>query len=296
MAQNGKLKLELVDVYGKRLQEKVDVSLRHTKLTHNVLLKGLDASKLLQITDLFTVTDGPYQLSIDPPSYHPVSRFANVKTSGVTDLRITFPVDASKVTSVNFPKFASLSKELRTLLASSPAVAGFENKTGEELYDALAGEDVKRAGLLNIACKTLATAYPSGANALSLIRELRELRGDRFFCIVEKALRDETKNSALTGLFHTADSSLHSLPPQFVGFAGAGSFKTGELYGNLQITFFRRGDEYAADIDIDDAGGILHAFQVLKNHFTGNPTHPYNIHEILVHHQRLDPRYTFNIK
>jgi hypothetical protein len=295
MAQNGKLKLELVDVYGKRLQEKVDIALRHTRLTHNRVFKGVDASKLFQINDLFTSTDGPYQLTIDPPSYQLVSRFASVQTGGTTDLRVVFPVDASKVTGVNFPRFSALPKELRTLLGNSAAVAGLENKSGEELYDAPALDDIRRAGMLNIACKTLATVYPGGANALSLIRELRELRGDRFFCTVEKALRDETVNSALTGLFHAADSSLHSLPPQFVGFTGAGSFKTGELYGNLQITFFRRGDEYAADIDIDDAGGILHVFQVLKNHFTGNPTHPYNIHEILVYHQQLDPRYTFNL-
>lgn len=296
MAQKGKLKLELVDVYGKRLQEKVDISLRHTKLTHNLFFKNVDATKFFQITELFTSTDGPYQITIDPPSYQLVSRFVNVKTSGTTDLQITFPIDPSKVTSVNFPKYASLPKELRNLLTNSPAVTGFENKTGAELYDALKEEDIKRAGLLNIACKTLATVYPNGANALSLIKEVRELRGDRFFVFVEKALRDETKNSALTGLFHSADSSLHSLPPQFVGFTGDGSFKTGELYGNLQITFFRKGDEFAADIDIDDAGGILHVFQVLKNHFTGNPTHPYNIHEILVFHQQLDPKYTFNIK
>ena len=31
MAQNGKLELELVDVYGKRLKEKVDISLRNRR-------------------------------------------------------------------------------------------------------------------------------------------------------------------------------------------------------------------------------------------------------------------------
>ena len=38
MAQNGKLKLELVDVYGKRLKEKVDISLRNLQVTHNPIL------------------------------------------------------------------------------------------------------------------------------------------------------------------------------------------------------------------------------------------------------------------
>jgi hypothetical protein len=296
MAQNGKLKLELVDVYGKRLQENVDITLRHTKLTHNLFFKSLDASKLIQISDLFTTTDGPYQMSIDPPSYHVVSQFVGVKTSGTTDLQITFPVDASKVVSVNFPKFTSLSKEARTLLTNSPAVLGFQNKTGAELFDAISLDQIRCAGVLNIACKTLATTFADGANVLSLVKELREVRGDRFFAIIERTLREETINSVNTGLFHKVSGSLHKLPPEFIGFEPADSFKTNDHFGNLQLTFFRKGDEFVADIDIDDANGIEHIFQVLHNHFTGSPTHPYNIHEILVKFQHLDPKYTFNLK
>lgn len=294
MAQNGKLKLELIDVHGKRLKERVDVSLRNLRVTHNLFFKSLDASKLIQITNLFTSTDGTYQLTIDPPSYHVVSRFVNIKTSGTTDLQIPFPIDAGKVTSVNLPSFASLSREARGVLTNSPAVAGFENKTGADLLDAL--DDIRRAGLLNIACKTLATIFHDGTTVLSLIRELREIRGDRFFAFVDKALREETKNSVNTGLFDPVSGALHHLPASFVGFTDAGSFKTDDHFGNLQLTFFMRGDECVADIDIDDAGGIQHVFQVLRNRFTGSPTHPYNIHQILVRHQHLDPKYTFNIK
>jgi hypothetical protein len=32
---------------------------------------------------------------------------------------------------------------------------------------------------------------------------------------------------------------------------------------------------------------------VLRNSLSGKPTHPYNIHEILVGIQKLDPGYTF---
>jgi hypothetical protein len=52
---------------------------------------------------------------------------------------------------------------------------------------------------------------------------------------------------------------------------------------------------HSKDIDIDDAGGLGHIFLVLRNHFTGNPTHPYNIHQILLMHQHLDPGYKFNL-
>ena len=295
MADNGELKLEMVDVYGKRLQEKVDISLRHTKLSQSLFFKSQDASKLIQINGLFTSIDGPYQISIDPPSYHHVTQFLNVKTSGVTEKQIVFPVDASKVVGVNFPKFSGLTKEMRAVLNDSSKVLGFENKTGSELYDAISVDDIKLAGLLNISCKTTATVFADGANVLSLVKELRQVRGDRFFAVVDRLLREETVNSLSSGLFHKVSGSLHKLPPEFVGFEPANSYKTNDRYGNLQLTFFQKGDEFVADIDIDDAAGVEHVFQVLHNHFTGEPTHPYNIHEILVAHQHLDPKYTFNL-
>jgi hypothetical protein len=314
MAQNGKLKLDLVDVNGKRLQENVDISLRHTRLAQSLFFKKQDASKLIQISGLFTSVEGPYQISIDPPSYHQVTRFLNVKTSGVTEVQIPFPVNASKVVSVNFPKFTGVSKEMRTVLTNSSNVFGFENKSGADLYNAIEVDNIKLAGLLNIACKTTATVFADGTNVLSLVKELRVVRGDRFFAFVERGLREETLNSLSSGLFHKVSGSLHKLPPEFGafeptdkptdnsgpnpadGFKPADSFKTNDHFGNLQLTFFRKGDEFVADIDIDDAAGIEHVFQVLHNHFTGEPTHPYNIHEILVAHQHLDPKYTFNLK
>lgn len=293
MAQNGTLKLDLVDVFGKRLKERVDISLRNLHLTHNPVLKNVDATKIINIKNLHSGAQGIYQVFIDPPSYHPINRFENVKTSGTTDRSLPFAVDIWKIVSVTFPTFPNLVKELRTLLTNSPNVFGFENKTGEALYGAL--DDIRRAGALNIARKTLATRLTNEKSVLSLIKDIRELRGDRFFAFVEKELREEVKNSVNTGLFHEVDGSLHHLPAQFEAFERAGSFKTDDRFGNLQLTFFMKGDECVADIDIDDAGGIRHIFQVLRNHFTGSPTHPYNIHQILMKHQHLDPGYRFNL-
>jgi hypothetical protein len=293
MAQDGKLKLELVDVYGKRLQENVDISLRNLQVTHSPVLRNLDASKLINITELFSGTQGVYQVTIDPPSYHPVSHFVNIKTGGPTEKTIAFPLDISKIVSVKFPTFPNVTKGLRGILTNSPNVLGFENKTGQTLYDAL--DDIRRGGVLNIARKTLATRFDNNESVLERIREIRELRGDRFFAFVDKELREEVKHSVNSGLFHSVSGSQHHLPAQFEAFEPAGSFKTDDHFGNLQLTFFMKGDECVADIDIDDAGGLGHIFQVLKNHFTGQPTHPYNIHEILMAHQHLDAGYRFNL-
>lgn len=294
MPQNGRLRLNLVDVFGRRLQERVDVSFRNLDLTHAPVLRGLDASRVINVTDLFSGPQGHYQLTIDPPSYHPVGQFLDIRPgANANEETITFPVDIGKVVSVTFPTFPNLTRELRTLLENSPNVHGVAGGPGEALYDSL--DDIRRAGVLNIARKAMATRLNDTQSVLSLVREIREVRGDRFFAFVERQLREETIHNINTGLFHEVSSILHSLPPQFEGFSHAGSFKTGELFGNLQLTFFRRGEEFVADIDIDDAGGLGHIFQVLRNHFTGNPTHPYNIHQILVKHQRLDPGYRFNL-
>jgi hypothetical protein len=121
------------------------------------------------------------------------------------------------------------------------------------------------------------------------------LRGDRFFATVPKELREEVKHSVIDDLFHEADESLHHPPTGFEGFSNAGSFKTSDPEGNLQLSFFMKGDECLVDIDIDDAAGLAHAFQVLRNTLKGRPTHPFDIHQILVFRQKLDPGYTFNV-
>jgi len=54
-------------------------------------------------------------------------------------------------------------------------------------------------GFLNILAKTSAVAFSNQRTVSSYIRSVRELRGDRFFAVVDKALREETKNSALDG-------------------------------------------------------------------------------------------------
>ena len=136
-----------------------------------------------------------------------------MKASGITSLGFTFPIDPGKVKKVNFPTFAKLATGLQTMLENSDKVLSFEGKTGSDLYAAL--DDIRKAGMLNIAAKTGATPLTNGRNVLSYIQKLNEIRGDRFFAIVPKELREETKNSVSEGLFHPADQSLHHPPAGF---------------------------------------------------------------------------------
>ena len=287
MADNVKLELELVDVYGKFLGEKVDIILRHQVLSEVKKVSPKVTGKV-SVSGLRGAPQGLYRMEIDPPSYQYVSQFVNMKPSGITSRSITFPIDPGKVKGVNFPAFARLAEDLRTVLERSDKVLSFEGRTGGDLYGGL--DDIRKAGLLNIAAKTGNTPLANGKTVLSYIQRLREIRGDRIYCDVPIELREETRISEAAGIFHEADQSLHHPPP---GFSPARSYKTPDHYGNLQLTFFIKGDECVVDIDIDDAAGLEHVFQVVRNRLSGKPTHPYNIHEILVAHQKLDPGYTF---
>ena len=117
------------------------------------------------------------------------------------------------------------------------------------------------------------------------------MRGDRVFANVKNGLRDLVITAAGEEVFRPVSGSLHTADPDF---KLVDSYKTFDPYGNLQVTFFSSLAaplRFRADIDIDDAAGIEHAFQVLGHWVTGGDTHPYDIHEILLFHQLLDPGY-----
>jgi hypothetical protein len=287
-ARQGQLRLELVDVYGTRLNQNVDILLSHLQLSDRQIVRGIGSSSIILIRDLHGAPQGVYRVEVDPPAYLPVSQFVNLNASGVTDLRLTFPVDTHKIERVEFPSFHNLPEPVQQLLERSSSLLAFEGTSGAALFAAL--DDIRRAGFLNIAAKAQSALLANGKTVFGQVQQLLEVRGDRFFARVPKELREETKNSVDAGLFHAVDGSLHH-PPS--GYTSAGSFKTEDRYGNLQLSFFLNGSDCVADIDIDDAAGLEHLFQVVRNSITGRPTHPFNIHEILVFHQKIDPGYRF---
>jgi hypothetical protein len=280
------LTLEFVDVDGEALGEPVDILLRHQT--------SGTASKIQQMAkEKVTITgllDGVYSVQVHPPSYRAVGMFAMVG-DGVDDPPpMIFPVDPVKVTGIDAPAFIALLPDGQRVLQASNSVQNFTGVSGAALYDKL--DDVRKAGFLNILQKSNATVFDGGRSVASHLQSLTEMQGDRFFAVVHQDLSDATTNSVHTGLFHSVDEALHDPP---LGFDHAGSFKTQDLYGNLQLTFFSNGTDWMADIDIDDAQGIPHIFQVVGNWATGTPTNPYDIHEILLAYQHLDPGYEVKV-
>jgi len=280
-----------MDVHGQPIKETGDVLLQNQVLSDTRNLRDLDLSAKVLIRDLNVFPNGRYRLEVDTLSYHTVSRFIDIPPDGKGEVVITLPINPKKVVKVNFPAFgdAKITAAAWQLLDQSANVLGLVGNKGAALYGAL--DDIRKAGFLNLVAKanrTRFTTEPLNPTVPSMIDELVELRGDRFFARTTAALRSLTINSVHNDLFHEASEVLHSPP---AGFSPARSFKTLDHFGNLQLSFFSNAaNEFRLDMDIDDAQGFDHIFQVVGNLF-GGPTHPYNIHEILIASQELDPGY-----
>src|ERR1051326_5240127 len=112
------LSLELRDVYGDLLKEKVDIILRHQVLSQVVKVSN-NASTKIQIKGLNGAPQGLYRIDVDPPSYQYTAQFINLKASGTTALELTFPIDPAKVKAVKFPAFGNTEADLRRVLRTA---------------------------------------------------------------------------------------------------------------------------------------------------------------------------------
>jgi hypothetical protein len=239
----------------------VTIRLKHCVLSESKVARDVDASKAIVLKDLMTAPNGLYRLEVWPAKYLPVSQLVNI-TEKTPHLRLQFAVNRDKVTGLCF-----------------------STECGERL------PDLQRACLANVTAKAKHTMLPAGRSVADYITSIVEVRQDRVFAMVAADLLSEIVAATRSGDLAEVSGALHTPPAGFKQFKQLGSYKSRDLYGNVQVTLFEYEGRYLADVDIDDAGGILHVFRVLRNAVTGRPTHPYDIHEILVAYQTIDPRY-----
>lgn len=287
---NGVLNLNVVNVYQEDVTEQVTVILKNQQLADNRFFPNMPGGNTIQLQGLMRTPQGRYLLEVDSPSYQPVSQFINIPASGDQTMDVVLPVNPNRVSSMARPDVKDLLPDLRDFLQkSSLSISGTK---GLDLFPVL--PDILCAGLLNLVTKARQTLLSSGKPALSYLLDMVDLHGDRLFAKVSSELPSECKRSETAGILHSVSDSLHD---PFPGFERAGSFKTFDHYGNLQLTLSTNPEtgEWMVDMDIDDAQGLEHVFQVVHNTLTGEPTHPYNIHEILVEFQQLDPGYSLKV-
>jgi hypothetical protein len=287
MGGKGNLVLDFLDVSGNRPKDQVDVLIKQVAVSQTIQKRGHDTAKRLKFTDIDTSQGGNFSLQVIPFRRRPVTKFIRILEGRTVQQSVVLPIDPDRVTSIEFPPFEFLGENIKTVLKAS-VVEGYEGRQGSELYDAL--DDVRKAGMLNIYAKMLATGFPSGRDTFSYVTSFTRILGDRFIATVTTELRDEVKHGTHTRLFGEASGAMHTPPPGFVLYD---SFKTLELYGLLVLTFFRNPKTEGLIIEaaIDDANGVEHIFQVSEPALSSQSKNPYDIHEILLEYQKIDPGY-----
>ena len=292
------LTLRFLDAARKPLADQIDVDVTRMRTNEQVVrIRDHDGRKKLTVKEL--TAGETYIVRSFPMRHRPVSRFAMAPSGNKPlDVELSSPLHPQRVAEVQFPDYSKLDAALRGVLERStlerdaglaPLAAVVDKSPGQVLYESLTR--IERAGLLNLFCKMSHT--PLGdLTTWAYLTDVFRIRGDRIFANGQLEFRDRVKNAVSGGGFVEVDGSLHAPPP---GFCAAGSFKSRDHYGNLQLTFFASIDpplRFKIDADIDDAAGIEHAFQVLDHWVTRDSTHPFDIHQILTFHQRLDVGYT----
>lgn len=284
------LVVRLLDVYRRPLDDTVDVTVTEQTTGRPVgNVNDAKGTRLVRVANL-RPTD-VYVVAVRPARHRAASQFVRLGAGPRTAIEIVCPVDSSRVLSVAAPPYAALSPKAQQILAASTLEHPPRNTSGQVLYLAPEISFVQRASLLNLFAKMGSTPLPDGSKVLDHVDSLYRIRGDRVFANVALALRDLVKTGVAAQLFNLVDGALHKPDP---AFRLVDSYKTRDRYGNLQVTFFASLTaplRFTADIDIDDAAGIDHLFQVAEHALTKGLTNPYDIHEILLYHQYLDPGY-----
>lgn len=292
---SGKLKINFYNASFERVSDEMHIRLEHTVLNQVYEVRKHIPTGGITLKDIDTSQGGRYVLKVNPDRYRSMIRIIRILDEPQkNEEHVILAVRPDRVIDVQFPDYASLSSDMVRVLEQSN-VETLPGLRGQALYDALRPLRLPPAGLFNIHAKMNATLFQNHQTVFSYMEQLTRIRGDRFFAFVKKTLRDEVKNACLEDKFHEVSGSLHTPPPNFQLLD---SFKsTGESYGNLQLTFFANPGtlEFMVDADIDDAAGISHIFQVVEHALSGSETHPYDIHQILTYHQKIDPGYNLII-
>ena len=283
----GKLRVRLRNAKRERLIDAVDLHI--LSMRANTLVASVQLSRGTSQAVVDILNGQPYIVKAFPSRHRAVGQHVLMPVAGDAVVELFCPIDPERVHDVSFPDYVDLPAELRRVLDSSVLEGSTDESRGQFLYGSLTL--VQRAGLLNLFAKMDAFGFDEAHTVWSAVQRVFRIRPDRVFADVDVTLRDRVKGEVAAQRFREVSGKLHRPPP---GFEPAGSFKTHERYGNLQLSFFASLEAplaFRIDADIDDAAGLGHTFQVLRNFITDGTTHPYDIHQILTFRQEVAPLY-----
>lgn len=294
MAINGVFKAALIDFSLRPIDDLVRIRLNPASgsaggqpmQTPEFPYRGAPACRVTGIACQAAGTD--YVVEVQTRRYQTASVIQRISAVEGPALSVRLSIDPARVRNILLKgSYEGLDEQLRNVLAASeidqmqdPAVPG-SFLQGERLFGTL--DALRKACLLNVWCKA---SHSSSENAWRHVKAIRRLEQDRVFARVNEDLFAAVSQSSK---FSEAPNTLHEPMP---GFERDRSFKTVDNRANLQISFMRRNGELAADIDIDEASGLAHAGEVVRN-FVRGKTSPYRIYELLFVDKELEPPYSF---
>jgi hypothetical protein len=241
-----------------------------------------------------------YTVRVNARNFRPYAFFqlmVEQKANTPSESPIRLMVKPKRVVDIEAPAFPALDAPLRRLLDSAflqalePADRDLMGLQGAALYDKLG--PLRKACLLNIFAKA---SHASADRCFGFLRWLVTLHQDRCFCSADPGMPEFLRRSER---FKSAPATLHA---PLSGYCLEDSFKSKDAHANLQVTFMRdkRTGGLAADVDLDEASGVEHGFEVIRNAATQGRTNPYVIREFLLLfdpvEKVLDPRYRFEFR
>lgn len=268
------------DVYGDRLPVPVRVEIERLG-TGSRRLRRTEIPPFADV-EIPTRETKTYRVVGSATGYSTVSRIV----SGTVDsVGLLLPVRANSVVGFEWPdEFPEIPG---VEWPDGSGKLGYPND-GERRAVVLGDDGWKIAALLNIWAKLWTTTIGVAPAAL-FVTDTLEVRRDRvFFRLSADALPllDDAEN------LDRVPSDLHHPPAGFESYENGISVKTRDAVANLQIsTFVGPSGDVIADVDLDEARGFRHVFEVVKNHATGSKTDPVEILSLLVAVQNIDPGY-----
>lgn len=278
----GNVLLELSDAYGRLLSGDFELRFRNLKLhTFDFLKKVKLEGEPLTLTGVPAFPTGNWNVEIFSDKYRFKSVFISVSSNGQAEIKEVFFINPAKVTPI-FPTADEIQTQprwnaLRSVLAQSTVT-----------YAGLT--DQQKAGLLNLFAKM---RDDSASNVFRQVINIFKIKPARIYAEIHPQLWEMVRE--LPQRFHeeSDNGSMHSFDDGWTRLSDHASFKTPDPMGNLQLTFATKAENrMAVDADLDDHQGLKHAFDVIKHKFSGD-TNPYDIHEVLVKFQNIDPGYHF---
>ena len=282
--------VNLKDVHGHTINDEVEITFYNQKMhslsqTFTVKFKG--APVVLPGVPAFPT--GQAEVFIKPNKYRYKSIFINVVGGEPNSINEDFFVDPDKAR----PKLMDF-KDLAAKLYGNKLLNILQaSNINQAKWDAL--DKRIRATILNLSAKLLKEATKNGQSLIDSIDSIDQTwldkkHRERIFSLVHNSLLSELRS--FPERYQGVPGGLHHFPPGWTAIGQGNSFKTQDAAGNLQLTFATKAEEvFLADLDLDDHKGLKHASDVLKHKITGKDTDPYDIHEILIYFQNLDPGY-----